>query len=189
MYPAIKRFFDIALSLIGGIVLSPLLLACAVAVKISSPGSVFFRQKRVGRNGKHFMMLKFRTMRTDAPKDVPTHLLTSAENYITPAGAFLRKSSLDELPQIFNILSGNMSIIGPRPALWNQFDLLELRGDANKLRPGLTGWAQINGRDEIPVELKAGYDREYAANFGFKMDFKIFIGSFSKVLKGSGVTA
>ena len=151
MYACIKRGIDFVLSLLGLAVLSPVFLALIIAIKIDSPGPILFRQKRVGIHKTHFAILKFRTMRIDTPKDVPTHLLQNPEQYITKVGRFLRKTSLDELPQIINILKGDMAIVGPRPALWNQYDLIEERDKygANDIRPGLTGWAQINGRDEL----------------------------------------
>ena len=159
MYMKIKRLIDIILSLIGLIVLSPIFLILIIAIKIDSRGPVLFKQKRVGINKTHFNILKFRTMRIDTPKDTPTHLLENPEQYITKMGKFLRKTSLDELPQIWNIFVGQMSIIGPRPALWNQYDLIAERDKygANDVPPGLTGWAQINGRDELPIEVKASW--------------------------------
>ena len=165
MYPFVKRFMDIVLSLIGLIVLSPLFIVIVLCIKLDSPGSVLFRQKRVGIHKSHFNVLKFRTMRVDTPKEMPTHLLTNPERWITRVGRVLRKTSLDELPQLINILTGDMSIVGPRPALWNQYDLIEERDKygANNIRPGLTGWAQINGRDELPIEIKAKLDGEYVA--------------------------
>ena len=189
MYCVIKRIGDLLLSALGFVLLSPVFFAIIAAIKIGSPGPIFFRQKRIGINKTLFYMLKFRTMRIDTPKDVPTHLLENPEQYITKVGRFLRKSSLDELPQIFNILAGQMSIIGPRPALWNQYDLIEERDkyDANDIRPGLTGWAQVNGRDELPIDVKAAFDGEYVRTFGFKMDCKCFIMTIFKVLKRDGV--
>ena len=184
-----KRLIDIILSFGGIIVLSPILLVLAVAIKLDSAGPVFFKQKRVGIHKTHFNILKFRTMRTDTPRDMPTHLLQNPDQWITKVGAFLRKSSLDELPQIFNILLGEMSIIGPRPALWNQFDLIEERDKygANDVVPGLTGWAQINGRDELPIDVKAKLDGEYVKNICFAFDVKCFIGTIFYVLKRDGV--
>ncbi|KRQ85868.1 Undecaprenyl phosphate N,N'-diacetylbacillosamine 1-phosphate transferase [Caloramator mitchellensis] len=189
MYKSVKKLLDFILSLIGLIVLSPLFLILMIAIKLDSEGPIFFKQKRVGINKTHFEILKFRTMRIDTPKDTPTHLLKNPEQWITKVGKFLRKTSLDELPQIINILKGEMSIIGPRPALWNQFDLIEERDKygANDLRPGLTGWAQINGRDELPIEVKAKLDGEYTKNFGIKMDIKIFFKTIVYVLKRNGV--
>ena len=185
----IKRFIDFMLSLVGLIVLSPVFIIIALIIKISSPGPVFFKQKRVGIHKTYFNILKFRTMRTDTPKDMPTHLLENPEKYITPIGKFLRKTSLDELPQIINILAGDMSIIGPRPALWNQYDLIEERDKygANDVMPGLTGWAQINGRDELEIDVKAKLDGVYVANLSFKFDVKCFFGTIISVLKSDGV--
>lgn len=184
-----KRLLDFVLSLAACIVLAPVMLAIAVWIKIDSPGPVFFRQRRVGAHKTHFNILKFRTMRGDTPHDVPTHLLKNADSYITKSGAFLRKTSLDELPQIYNILVGEMAIIGPRPALYNQYDLIEARDrvHANDVRPGLTGLAQVNGRDELPIDVKARYDGEYAANITFLGDMKIFFGTFGYVFHRKGV--
>jgi len=169
--------------------LSPVLLILVVAIKLDSPGPVLFRQKRVGIHKSHFYILKFRTMRIDTPKDMPTHLLQNPDQWITKVGAFLRKTSLDELPQIFNILKGQMSVIGPRPALWNQYDLLEERDKygANDVMPGLTGWAQINGRDELPIAVKAKLDGEYVEKMSFLFDVKCFFGTIVSVLKHDGV--
>ena len=184
-----KRLLDFVLSLAACIVLAPVMLAIAVWIKLDSPGPVFFRQRRVGAHKTHFNILKFRTMRGDTPHDVPTHLLKNADSYITKSGAFLRKTSLDELPQIYNILVGEMAIIGPRPALYNQYDLIEARDKvhANDVRPGLTGLAQVNGRDELPIDAKARYDGEYAANITFLGDMKIFFGTFGYVFHRKGV--
>lgn len=184
-----KRLIDFVLSLMGLIVLSPILIVIAIIIKVTSPGPVFFKQKRVGINKTHFNILKFRTMRTDTPKDCPTHLLENPDQYITPIGKFLRKTSLDELPQIINILVGDMSIIGPRPALWNQFDLIEERDKygANDVMPGLTGWAQINGRDELEIDVKAKLDGEYVEKLSFAFDVKCFFGTITSVLKSEGV--
>lgn len=185
----IKRFLDIALSLAGIVVLALPLALISLAVKLDSPGPVFFRQKRFGINKSFFNILKFRTMRTDTPKDMPTHLLNDPAKWITKTGAFLRKTSLDELPQLFNILAGQMSVIGPRPALWNQEDLIALRDQygANDVMPGLTGWAQINGRDELPLDVKARLDGEYAENISFAFDLKCFFGTVKSVLSHDGV--
>ena len=163
MYGFLKRFFDIVLSLVAIIVFSWLLIIIAVAIVVEDKGNILFKQKRIGKNKKEFYIYKFRTMKVSTPKDVPTHLLDNPESYITKIGGFLRKTSLDELPQLFNILKGDMSIVGPRPALWNQFDLIALRDEngSNSVRPGLTGWAQVNGRDELPIDVKAGFDGEY----------------------------
>lgn len=187
-YIKIKRIIDLFLSLIALVVLSPVLLVLLLAIKIDSKGPVLFKQKRVGLHKSYFEMLKFRTMKIDAPKDTPTHLLANPEQYITRVGRFLRKTSLDELPQIFNIISGSMAVIGPRPALWNQYDLIEERDKygANDIKPGLTGWAQINGRDELPIDVKAGLDGEYVKKISFKMDVLCFFGSISPVLKHDG---
>lgn len=184
-----KRFLDIVLSAGGILVLAPVYLVVALAIKIDDPGPVFFRQKRVGLHKTHFDILKFRTMKMCTPHDMPTHLLENPEQYITRVGKFLRKTSLDELPQIFQIFTGKMSVVGPRPALWNQFDLIALRDavGANDVRPGLTGWAQINGRDELPIEQKAALDGEYVKNLSFLFDCKCFFGSIAAVLKHDGV--
>lgn len=185
----IKRFIDFLLSLIGLIVLSPIFLIVILAIKLDSKGPVVFKQKRVGLNKKHFNIYKFRTMRIDTPKEMPTHLLDNPDYFITKVGAFLRKTSLDELPQIVNILKGEMAIIGPRPALWNQYDLIEERDKygANDIRPGLTGWAQINGRDELEIPVKAKLDGEYVEKESFSMDVKCFIGTIVSVSKSEGV--
>lgn len=184
-----KRLLDIILSGCAIVILSPLLLVIAIAIKIDDPGPVLFRQKRVGIHKTHFSIMKFRTMKMDTPKDTPTHLLENPEQYITKVGKFLRKSSLDELPQILQIFTGKMSIIGPRPALWNQFDLIAERDKygANDVRPGLTGWAQINGRDELPIEVKARFDGEYVEKLSFLFDCKCFFGTIGAVLKHDGV--
>ena len=184
-----KRFLDILLSGCGIAVLSPVYLILALSIKIDDPCPVFFRQKRVGIHKSHFQILKFRTMKMETPRDVPTHLLENPEQYITRVGRILRKTSLDELPQIFQIFTGDMSIIGPRPALWNQFDLIAERDKygANDIRPGLTGWAQINGRDELPIDVKARLDGEYVENLSFLFDCKCFFGTILSVLKSDGV--
>ena len=184
-----KRLLDIVLSGCGLIVLAPVYLCLAIAIKLDDPGPVFFRQKRVGIHKTYFQILKFRTMKMETPKDTPTHLLENPQQYITRVGRVLRKLSLDELPQIFQIFTGKMSIIGPRPALWNQFDLIEERDKygANDVRPGLTGWAQINGRDELPIDVKARLDGEYVENLSFLFDCKCFFGTIVSVLKSDGV--
>ena len=184
-----KRLLDLLLSGLGIVVLSPVLLVLVIAIKLDSPGPVLFRQKRVGIHKTHFHILKFRTMRIDTPKDTPTHLLDNPQQWITRVGGFLRKTSLDELPQIFNIFVGQMSVIGPRPALWNQFDLIAERDKygANDVLPGLTGWAQINGRDELPIEVKAGLDGEYVQRLSFAFDLKCFFGTIVSVLRHDGV--
>ena len=188
-YMRIKRFLDIIFSLLALIVLSPALLLIIIAIKLDSKGPVLFKQKRVGIHKSHFNILKFRTMSIDTPADTPTHLLENPEQYITRMGRFLRKTSLDELPQIWNIFVGQMSIVGPRPALWNQYDLIEERDkyDANDVPVGLTGWAQINGRDELPIEEKAKLDGEYIQNMGLKLDAICFVGTFTAVLRRKGV--
>jgi O-antigen biosynthesis protein WbqP len=188
-YLKVKRVIDIILSLIGLIVLSPLFVVLIIAIKLDSKGPVLFKQKRIGIHKSHFNILKFRTMRIDTPMDTPTHLLENPEQWITRVGRFLRKTSLDELPQIINILKGEMSIVGPRPALWNQYDLIKERDKygANDVPVGLTGWAQINGRDELPIEVKAKLDGEYVENFGFLMDFKCFFGTVISVIRRDGV--
>lgn len=185
----LKRGIDFMLSLIGLIVLSPLFLVIALIIKGTSSGPVFFKQKRVGKNKVYFNILKFRTMRTDTPKDCPTHLLSNPDQYITPIGRLLRKTSLDELPQIFNILKGDMAVIGPRPALWNQYDLIEERDKycANDIKPGLTGWAQINGRDELEIDVKAQLDGYYVKHISFLFDCKCFLATIVSVLKSDGV--
>lgn len=184
-----KRKIDLILSLLGLIILSPLFIGIMIAIKLESKGPVFFKQKRIGLHQSHFNILKFRTMRIDAPKDTPTHLLNNPNQYITKIGKFLRKTSLDELPQIINILKGEMSIIGPRPALWNQYDLIEEREKygANDILPGLTGWAQINGRDELPIKLKSKLDGEYVNNISFAMDLRCFIITIFSVIRSKGV--
>ena len=189
IYHIIKRTIDFVLALVGLIILSPVFLILIIAIKVDSRGPILFRQKRVGIHITYFNILKFRTMRIDTPKDTPTHLLENPEQYITKVGKFLRKTSLDELPQIINILKGEMSIIGPRPALWNQYDLIAERDKygANDIRPGLTGWAQINGRDELLIEVKARLDGEYVQRMGFVMDIKCFFGTIISILKRDGV--
>lgn len=184
----IKRLFDIVCSLLGMIVLSPVFLCVALTIKIDDRGSVLFSQKRVGKNKKYFKLYKFRSMKSNTP-DIPTHLLASPEQYISRVGKFIRKTSIDELPQLWNIFKGDMSIIGPRPALWNQEDLIAERDKygANDIRPGLTGWAQINGRDELEIPVKAGLDGEYAKKLSFLFDCKCFFGTIAAVLKSDGV--
>ena len=184
-----KRLIDILLSGIGIIVLIPFWIIIGLCIVISDPGPIFVSQKRVGKKKKLFPILKYRTMKVDTPHDVPTHLLQNPEQYITKIGAFLRKTSLDELPQIFNIFVGQMSIIGPRPALWNQTDLIEERDKygANDIRPDLTGWAQINGRDELEIPIKAKLDGEYVQNLSFAFDCKCFFGTIFSVLRSEGV--
>ena len=183
-----KRLFDFLMSLIATIILSPVILIVALAVKFTSPGHILFKQRRIGKDNVEFEIYKFRTMRIDTP-NVPTHLLENPDQWITPVGKFLRKTSLDELPQLFNILKGEMSIVGPRPALYNQFDLKEMRTEVevHKLVPGLTGWAQINGRDEIPLSLKVNLDKEYLDRMSFLFDIKIIFMTVLSVLKRDGV--
>jgi len=189
LYLYIKKIMDILLSFLAIILLSPMFLLLIIAIKIDSKGPILFKQKRVGKNKEHFMIWKFRTMKIDTPKDTPTHLLKDPDQYITNVGKFLRKTSLDELPQIFNIASGKMSIIGPRPALWNQYDLIEERDKyrVNDVYPGLTGWAQINGRDELPIDVKARLDGQYVERMGFIMDVKCFFGTIASIVKSDGV--
>lgn len=188
-----KRVIDIILSVCGIVVLIPAWIVLSLAIVIDDPGPIFFKQKRIAqdKNGEQrfFMIYKFRSMKMSAPKDQPTHMLDNPEQYITRVGSFLRKTSLDELPQIFNILFGQMSIIGPRPALWNQTDLYDERAryGANARKPGLTGWAQINGRDELPIDVKARLDGEYARNVSFRFDVKCFFGTIASVLRHDGV--
>ena len=204
----IKRALAVVLSLAGMVCLSPLLLALCIAIKLDSPGPVLFKQKRVGIHKKHFDILKFRTMRIDTPHDMPTHLLHDPDQYITRVGRFLRKTSLDELPQLWNIFVGDMAVIGPRPALWNQYDLLAERDKygasrsywfqsdllaerdkygANDVRPGLTGWAQIHGRDELEIADKARLDGYYVEHLSFGLDVKCFFGTIVAVLDHDGV--
>ncbi|WP_040194954.1 sugar transferase [Clostridium culturomicium] len=183
-----KRIFDFLMSLIGILILSPIIIIVALSVKLTSKGPILFKQRRIGKNNEEFSIYKFRTMRIDTP-NVPTHLLENPEQWITPIGKFLRKTSLDELPQLFNILSGKMSIVGPRPALYNQYDLKEMRTaeGIHKLVPGLTGWAQINGRDEIPLSLKVKLDKEYLERKSFWFDLKIIFLTVISVIKSDGV--
>ena len=184
----IKRFIDVVLSFIGIIVLIIPLLIVAVIIKIDSPGPVFFKQKRIGLHKKEFYILKFRSMPTTVPKDMPTHLF-KAEDILTPWQKFMRKMSIDELPQIWCIFIGTMTIIGPRPALWNQYDLIAERDKygANDIKPGLTGLAQISGRDELPIEIKAELDGKYAKEMSLWLDIKLFVGTIFSVLKSDGV--
>ena len=189
MYITVKGIIDRLLALLGLILLSPLYLVLIIAIKADSKGPVLFKQKRVGIHKTHFYILKFRTMRIDTPKDMPTHLLKNPEQYITKVGKFLRKTSLDELPQILNILKGDMAIVGPRPALWNQYDLIEERDKygANDVLPGLTGWAQINGRDELEIPVKARLDGEYVKKMSLGMDIRCIIGTVISVARQDGV--
>ena len=189
IYFFIKRIIDVVLSLIAIIILFIPCVIISACIKIESRGPVFFKQKRVGKNKKYFMIYKFRTMRTDTPKDMPTHMLNNPDLYITKVGRILRKTSLDELPQIINIIKGDMSIVGPRPALWNQDDLIAERDKyhANDIRPGLTGLAQISGRDELEIPVKAKLDGEYTKNISFWLDVKIFFKTIIKVFASDGV--
>ena len=185
----VKRALDIVISAIGIVALSPLFLVVVLLIKLDSPGPVLFRQKRVGKDKVLFEILKFRTMRSDTPHDVPTHQLNQPQSYITHIGKFLRKTSIDELPQLFNVLMGQMSLIGPRPALWNQDDLIGWRDrySANGALPGLSGWAQVNGRDELALDEKARLDGEYAANIRFSLDVKCLFLTIVKVFRHEGV--
>ncbi|MBI0577961.1 sugar transferase [Neobacillus cucumis] len=185
----IKRLIDIILAFIGIVLLSPIFIILIIWIKLDSEGPVLFKQRRIGKGKSEFYILKFRTMKIDTPNDMPTHLLINAESYITRAGKFLRKTSLDELPQILNILKGEMSIIGPRPALWNQYDLIKERDkySVNGILPGLTGWAQVNGRDELPIDIKARLDGEYIKNISFALDLKIFLKTIFNVLRSEGI--
>ncbi len=185
----LKRVIDIVLSFLAIVMLALPMLIIALIIKISDPGPVFFAQKRVGKNKTYFKLLKFRSMKMSTPRDVPTHLLENPDQYITKVGRFLRKTSLDELPQIYNIFAGKMSIIGPRPALWNQDDLIAERDKygANDVKPGLTGWAQINGRDELEIPVKAKLDGEYVEKLSFFFDCKCFFGTIVSVIKSDGV--
>ena len=189
VYQKIKRVIDFILSLTAIIILFPVLLILVIAIKAESRGPIFFKQKRVGIHKSHFMIYKFRTMRIDTPKDVPTHLLKNPDQYITKAGHFLRKTSLDELPQPINIVKGDMAIVGPRPALWNQYDLIAERDKyhANDILPGLTGWAQINGRDELEIPVKAKLDGEYVKKMSFLFDLRCLFGTVFSVLRSDGV--
>lgn len=186
---SIKRRLGFSIALFACIILIPVFAFIMAAIKVESRGPVFFKQKRVGLNKNHFNILKFRTMYIETPNDTPTHLLADPDVYITRVGKFLRKTSLDELPQLFNILKGEMAFVGPRPALWNQYDLIDERDKykANDTLPGLTGWAQINGRDELPIEVKAKLDGEYIKRMGLLMDARCFVATIFSVLKSDGV--
>ena len=188
-YLVIKRIIDVMFSILGLIILIPVFLIVSIAIKIESKGPIIFKQKRIGKGKKYFTIYKFRTMRSDTPKDMPTHMLKNANGCITKVGNILRKTSLDELPQLVNILKGDMSIIGPRPALWNQDDLVEERDKyhANDIRPGLTGWAQVNGRDELEIPVKAKYDGEYTEKVSLWFDIKIFFKTIINVFKHEGI--
>lgn len=185
----VKRCIDLLLSFLGLVILSPVFLILCITIVMDDPGPIFFAQKRVGKNKQYFRLHKFRSMKMSTPHDVPTHMLEKPEQYITRVGKFLRRSSLDELPQIGDIFIGNMSLIGPRPALWNQ-DLLTAERDkygANNIKPGLTGWAQINGRDELEISEKAKMDGEYVKKESFRFDCRCFLGTIFKVARGDGV--
>ncbi len=188
-YLKFKRFYDFVLAFIGLIILSPIFVILMVLIKLDSKGPILFKQKRIGRHKKHFYILKFRTMRINTPKDIITHMLENPDQWITKMGKFLRKTSLDEIPQIINILKGDMSIIGPRPALWNQYDLIEEwdKYDVHSLHPGLTGYAQINGRDELPIPEKAKLDGYYVKHISLWLDIKIFFGTIISIFKSEGV--
>lgn len=188
-YLPIKRMLDLLIASCACVVLLPVMAMLSLAIKVDSPGPVLFCQKRVGKDRKLFEIYKFRTMRVDAPKNQPTHLLDNPEQYITRVGKFLRRTSLDELPQLFNILKGEMHIVSSRPALWNQTDLIEAREryGVHQIAPGLTGWAQINGRDELPIDVKAKYDADYIRTMGLKMDIICFFGTIVSVLRSDGV--
>ncbi len=183
-----KRCFDFISSLMGIIIFSPILLLLALIVKCTSPGPILFKQRRIGKDNQEFMIYKFRTMRIDTP-NVATHLLKNPEQYITPIGKFMRKTSLDELPQLFNILKGEMSVVGPRPALYNQYDLIEMRTKANvhKVRPGLTGLAQVSGRDELKLDKKVYFDQQYLEKQSFLYDLKLIFLTIAKVFKSEGI--
>ena len=189
LYLKLKRFTDIIASFFGLLVLSPVFLLFIILIKVETKGPILFKQKRVGKNKKIFTILKFRTMRIDTPKDTPTHLLESPDQWITKIGRILRKTSLDELPQLINILKGDMSIVGPRPALWNQDDLILERDKygANNIHPGLTGYAQINGRDQLSIQEKAKLDGYYVEHVSIGLDFTVFFKTLLKVLKSDGV--
>lgn len=189
IYPVVKRIMDFTLAFVAIIMLWPFFLLLSVIIKLDSKGPILFKQKRFGKNQKHFFILKFRTMKIDTPRDMPTHMLQNPDVFITKIGKFLRKTSLDEFPQLINILKGEMSIIGPRPALWNQYDLIAEREKygANEIHPGLTGWAQINGRDELTIEIKAKLDGEYVEKMDFGFDIKCFFWTIIRVLKSDGI--
>ncbi len=189
MYIKIKRILDFVLSLAALLIFWWLFVIIALLIKLEDGGNIIFRQRRIGIHKKEFSIYKFRTMKMDTPKDIPTHMLKDPQSYITKTGAFLRRSSLDELPQLFNILKGDMSIVGPRPALYNQYDLIKERDKygANDIMPGLTGWAQINGRDELPITVKAEYDGEYVKKMSFLFDINIVIKTVFSVFTADGV--
>ena len=185
----LKRIIDLILSLMGLVILSPVFIIICILIKIDSKGPILFKQKRVGIHKSYFDIYKFRTMYTDTPKDMPTHMLSNPDAYITRVGKILRKTSLDEFPQLINIIKGEMAVIGPRPALYNQYDLIEERDKykANDIRPGLTGWAQIHGRDELKIKDKAKLDGYYTEHISFLLDIKCFFLTIASVLKSEGV--
>ena len=184
-----KRIIDLVVASLGVVILSPLFLLLCLLIKMDSKGPILFKQRRIGKDKQEFMIFKYRSMRIDAPKDQPTHLLENPEAHITKMGKILRKSSLDELPQLFNIIAGHMSIVGPRPALYNQYDLITKRDEfgANAVRPGLTGWAQVNGRDELPIDVKSKLDGEYVEKLSLLFDLKCFFLTFVSIAKADGV--
>ena len=188
-YLKVKRFLDIVLSLSGLIVLAPVFLVLIAAIKADSPGAAMFTQRRIGMGGREFLILKFRTMRQEAPNYTPTHMLENPERHITRVGRFLRKTSLDELPQLINILKGDMAVVGPRPVMWNETELIEARQrcGANDVPPGITGWAQVNGRDQLTLEEKVRLDGYYVRHLGFWMDVKCLARTVIPVLTGKGV--
>ncbi len=189
MYFIIKKLVDRIIAFMGLVIISPIFVIIVFSIKLESKGPIFFKQKRVGIHKRYFNIIKFRTMRIDTPKDVPTHQLKNPSQYITKVGAILRKTSFDELPQLINIIKGEMSFVGPRPALWNQKDLIAEREKyhANDVPVGLTGWAQINGRDELEIKEKAKLDGEYANKIGLLMDIRCFFGTFLSIMKAEGV--
>ena len=189
MYRHLKVIGDRTVAFIALIVLSPLFVAIALWIKLDSKGPVFFKQRRIGQAKHEFQLLKFRTMKADTPSEVPTHLMTQASSYITKSGAFLRKTSLDELPQLFNVIQGTMSLVGPRPALWNQADLIALREaqGVHRVKPGITGYAQIKGRDELPIPEKTALDAYYVTHVGFWLDIKIVLLTVIAVIRTKGV--
>ncbi|MCR4436302.1 MAG: sugar transferase [Clostridiales bacterium] len=184
-----KRLFDLIFSIIMTVILLPVFILIALVIKLSSKGPVIFKQRRIGKDKKEFFIYKFRTMYLETPQNVPTHLLENPDHYITPIGRFLRKTSLDELPQLFNILKGEMSFVGPRPALYNQYDLISLRDGCgvNRVRPGITGWAQVNGRDELEIPVKVEFDRFYVEHYSLWLDAKIIFMTFLNVILAKGV--
>lgn len=189
-YLKIKNCLDLIFAAFLTILISPLLLLIAILIKLDSKGPVLFKQKRIGKDNQAFEIYKFRSMGMEAPKDLPTHIFTNAESYITGVGIFLRKSSLDELPQLFNIMQGQMSFIGPRPALWNQYDLIEARkvSGVDKIKPGITGWAQVNGRDELSIKEKVHFDVHYAEHISLLLDLKILVLTVTSVLTRRGIS-